>query len=55
MLNGYSILTGGVAQAGNKLDLPVPFSGAVLHITEMQRTAEIWWRFGAVRTGIALF
>jgi hypothetical protein len=43
--NGSSFI-GGVAQLGNNLDHP-EFSGkAVLHITEEQRRAEVWGRFG---------
>jgi hypothetical protein len=46
VLNNGSSVIGGVAQVGNKLDHPVPSARAVLHTTEVQGEAEIWWRFG---------
>ncbi len=46
MLNNGSSFIGGVAQVSNKLDHPVPSARVVLHVTEVQGNAEIWWRFG---------
>ena len=46
MKDSGSSFIGGVAQVGNNLDHQEPSEKAVLHITEGQESAEIWWRFG---------
>jgi hypothetical protein len=46
VLNNGSTFVGGVAQVGNKPDRPALAARAVLHVTEVQGSPEIWWRFG---------
>ena len=46
MLNICSGFIGGSVQVGNKLDREEHSAQAVLHIAEVQGTAQIWWRFG---------
>jgi hypothetical protein len=46
VLNNGSSFIGGVAQVGDNLDCREPSVQSVLHIAEVQGSAQIWWRFG---------